>query len=285
MGRLTADIPKPFLIKKLHSLTGLFLVLFLCEHLLTNSQAALWLGDDGKGFVRMVNAIQDLPFLLVIEVLLLGVPFVVHGWWGIIYARRAHLNSRSSDGTQPALENYRENQAFSWQRITSWVLLLGVVLHVLHMRVFEYPSSIKTEEGRVYMVRVYDDPGIASLAKRLSVTLLPAEDAGPWKESIEKRPLKEGEVMAVANNFGTVELLVVRDAFKSPSLMLLYTVFVLAATFHAFNGLWTAAISWGVTLTRRSQILFRVATNGLMFIVAFLGLAAIWGTYWMNLKN
>ena len=51
MTAATAVIPRAFIWRRLHSLMGLWLVLFLGEHLLTNSQAALWLGDNGKGFV------------------------------------------------------------------------------------------------------------------------------------------------------------------------------------------------------------------------------------------
>ena len=83
----------------------------------------------------------------------------------------------------------------------------------------------------------------------------------------------------MAPSFGIAELLMVRDTFKSPLMILLYTGLVLAACFHGFNGLWTFMISWGITLTARSQRLMRTLATGLMVLVTFLGLAAIWGTY------
>ncbi|KIA76522.1 hypothetical protein DB43_AD00010, partial [Parachlamydia acanthamoebae] len=55
--------------------------------------------------------------------------------------------------------------------------------------------------------------------------------------------------------------------------------------YHGFNGLWTFMISWGVTLTALSQRYMRHLATALMVIVAFLGMAAIWGTYWINLKS
>ena len=91
--------------------------------------------------------------------------------------------------------------------------------------------------------------------------------------------------MTVANSFGLAELLIVRETFKMPIMLALYTIFVLSACFHAFNGLWTFMISWGVTLTALSQVIMRRIAYALMAIVAFLGLAAIWGTYWINLKQ
>jgi succinate dehydrogenase / fumarate reductase cytochrome b subunit len=44
-------------------------------------------------------------------------------------------------------------------------------------------------------------------------------------------------------------------------------------------------ISWGITLTERSQCIMRKIATGLMVIITFLGLAAIWGTYWINLRQ
>ena len=84
-------IPNAFIWRRAHSLTGLWLVLFLIEHLFINSQAALWIGDEGAGFVRAVNALRDLPYLHVIEIFLLGVPFVIHGVWGVQYLMTAKL--------------------------------------------------------------------------------------------------------------------------------------------------------------------------------------------------
>jgi succinate dehydrogenase / fumarate reductase cytochrome b subunit len=73
----------------------------------------------------------------------------------------------------------------------------------------------------------------------------------------------------------------VRDTFKSPLYTLLYTVFLLAAAFHAFNGFWTFLITWGIILSYRSQkTMVPVCMLGVLAL-AFLGLAAIWGSYWL----
>jgi succinate dehydrogenase / fumarate reductase cytochrome b subunit len=77
----------------------------------------------------------------------------------------------------------------------------------------------------------------------------------------------------------------VRETFKSPVMMVFYTIFVLAACFHAFNGLWTFMITWGVTLSDRSQKLMLVISTILMLIVTFLGLATIYLTYYVNLRH
>lgn len=300
-------IPNAFIWRRAHSLTGLWLVLFLIEHLFVNSQAALWIGDEGAGFVRAVNALRDLPYLHVIEIFLLGVPFVIHGVWGVRYLMTSKLNSFPTDGATPSLPHYPRNHAFTWQRITSWILLFGIVAHVIHMRFLEYPKSATINNQHVYMIKLTQDEGLPNLAKQLELTLynkqqiqvdklrqlLQSDESSHGGESqersrtqeLEKWKLKEGEVIAIAPSFGVAELLMVRDTFKNPVMIFLYTGLVLAACFHGFNGLWTFMISWGITLTARSQQLMRSLATVLMVLISFLGLAAIWASYWFNLRQ
>lgn len=263
-----SKIPMPFLIRRLHSLTGLFITLYLIEHLFVNSQAALFFGDDGKSFIHAVNGIQNIPYLKVIEILFLAVPILLHGYYGIFFARQAKFNSIPSDGSKPYLP-YAKNKAYSWQRITSWILLFGILLHVYHMRIHQYPE--KTQEGNAtsFLVEVDKDSGYNTLAPRLDVTFIE----------------KEGKTYAKAKSFGTAELLVLRESFKSPLIITLYTLFVLSACFHGFNGLWTFCLSWGIVITEKSQKLARRFCYGLMALVTFFGLVAIFGTYWINLKG
>lgn len=310
-------IPKAFIWRRAHSLTGLWLVLFLIEHLFTNSQAALFIGDDGSGFVSAVNTLKGLPYLPVIEISLIGIPLLIHGVWGIRYLFTGKYNNFPTDGSAPALGQYARNQAYAWQRWTSWILLIGILAHVIHMRFLEYPTSAQLGTEHFYMVRLENDSGLYTLSRRLGFELYdqahiqkvqqrlvsrppievkhdtPEEliaaqksrEEQAWLEALLKRPLNSNQIMAISPSFGTAELLMVRDTFKSPTMILLYTGLVLAACFHAFNGLWTFMITWGVTLTANSQRWMRRLAVGLMVLITFLGLAAIWGTYWFNLRH
>ena len=69
---------KYFFWRRMHSLTGGFLALFLFIHLFTNSQAVFFLGDDGKSFIHSVNEIKNLPYLPFIEIFLLATPILIH---------------------------------------------------------------------------------------------------------------------------------------------------------------------------------------------------------------
>jgi len=325
-------LPKAFIWRRLHSLTGMWLVLFLLEHLITNSQAALLLGESGKGFVRAVNFIHNLPYLTVIEVALLGVPIFIHLCWGIKYARTAKPNSMHSDGSKPHLK-YSRNRAYTWQRITSWILVVLLILHIVKFRFLEYPHSVNSGPEPTYFVKVTMDPGLYTVANRLGVTLYnePAiacmqsdlskdqkqrtldsaaetilkENSATYSaqdavilQSVQQRQekqafvkalsnvkLKGNQVVAAAPQFGTASLLTVRDTFKSPWWGALYTVFVVSACFHAFNGLWTSMLTWGWVIREAAQTKARKMAIALMVIITFLGLAAVWGTYFLNLKN
>lgn len=276
----TPLIPSEFIWKRLHSLAGLWFTLYLIFHLLTNSQAAFLIGEDGAGFIREVNWIHSLPYLPVLEVILLGVPILIHTAWGIRYALTSQANSYGYDGKRPYL-TYGRNRAFTWQRITAWILLIGLALHVIHMRFYEYPAITKKGKETYYAVPLDRDAGLDTLKERIDFQLVGPEQAPEFTH----KSLGKSEVLAVANNFGVATLLMVRDTFKSPWMIALYTLFVLTAAFHGLNGLWTFMITWGVTLTPRSQKLFLRFSQALMAVVAFLGLAAIWGTYWINLRN
>ena len=326
------SIPKAFIWRRVHSLMGLWIVLFLIEHLLTNSQAALWLGDNGKGFVDMVNAIHNLPYLEVIEITLIGVPFLIHGIWGVKYLLTGKFNSFRTDGSAPSLRLGR-SRAYTWQRITSWILLVGIILHVAKFRFIEYPEKVSFVDQTIYFVDITMDNGLYTLADRLGVALYDAAAVAKEREALNARKSEEilvemakgmkkeaahdystqkafvlgavqnyqahvtfvealekekvgpGHVIACAKEFGTASLLSVRDTFKSPIYIGLYTIFVIAACFHACNGFWTFLITWGWVLKMAAQRAWVMVSIVFMAALLFLGLIAVWGTYWMNLRT
>lgn len=335
------SIPAAFAFRRIHSLLGLWLVLFLLEHLLTNSQAALLLGESGRGFVSMVNFLHDLPYLQALEIFLIGTPIAFHAALGIKYIFTAKNNAKKTDGSSPSLPQYGRNKAYRWQRISSWILLFCIIGHVAKFRFIEYPISVSEGLSSEYFVRVNLDSGLYTVADRLHVKLYDMEAVDKqkssfaerkeekslvelasevrespsihfvegvepesyssqkeilltsaqkfsmkqkWMDALTARPVTKGQVIAVTKSFGVATMLSVRDTFKSPLYVLIYTVFVLAACFHAFNGLWTFVISWGLVFRQAAQKSMVTFCVTLMAIIAFLGLAAVWGTYWLNLK-
>ena len=264
---------------------GVWLVVFLTQHLLVNSQAGLLIGEDGKGFINGANLLTSLPYLPILEILILGFPFFIHGIWGLKYLFTAKYNSFGNTGHTPYLPQYSRNRAYTWQRITSWILLVGILLHVVQMRFIERPISTEQGLNSKYIVRVSDDVGLKTVAERLNVQIEKDSNKAIFKNVILNTPLSKDESYIVANDFGTAALFMLRNTFKSIWMCVVYTFLVIFASFHAFNGLWTAMISWGAIQNHRSQKVFLKFCNSLMIVVMLLGLAAVWLTYWVNLYN
>lgn len=317
------SLPKDFFWRKIHSLTGILLFVFLFEHLFTNAQAALI--EDGKGFVKMVDWIHDIPFLPFIEVFILGLCFSVHIILGIFYLKDAVHNVWKNRGQRPSLGHLVNNWAYTWQRVTAWILLFAIFIHVVDMRILRYPKSANLDGKESYMQVLKLDPGLYSLAGRLHVELYDAQkiaalkeelkepssheilwpqktfynpqeeknilekqqkaEYANWLHTLKSHQLQEGQVLALSQSFGKMNLLMVRDSFKEPLYLFAYSLFVLAAAFHACNGMWTACIVWGITLSKGSQAFSRKISNAFFLLFSFLGLAAIWGSYWLNLNH
>ena len=93
------------------------------------------------------------------------------------------------------------------------------------------------------------------------------------------------DILADCQDFGTATLLSVRDTFKSKVYAIVYSLFVIAAVFHGCNGFWTFLITWGLIFKQAAQKSMVGFSIFLMLLLGFLGLAAIWGSYFINLKT
>lgn len=305
MTHTSVSIPGSFIWRRIHSLAGLWLALFLTEHLLTNSQAALLIGNDAKGFVRMVNFLHNLPHLQVVELVLIGVPLLIHLAWGVGYLFTARPNSIPWLKRLPSLPQYSRNHGYTWMRITAVIMGVGIVLHVIQFRFLNYPAILNQRGETFYFTRLSMDDDLYTLSKRLDFELYTGEQIREKKqqlekskskesrkeerflqeqedaflEALQKKPLDSHQIVAVSSNFGTATLLVVRNVFKSPLQVFLYSIFVLSTSFHAGHGFWTFLVTWGVILKPVAQDKFYRVAFAVALFFALLGLFAIWGIY------
>ncbi len=328
MAIQSIKVPSEFLFRRLHSLMGFWFLLFLMEHLFTNSQMALFFTNGDLWFVKSVDFLQNLPYLNVIEIGLLGVPIAYHAIWGVMYMLKGRSNAFHSDGSTPHIKTGR-NKAYTMQRLSAWILLIGIVLHVVQMRIVSYPVKYQNQ----FYLPMQLDSGLYPLANRLGVELYSEgaivkekgkqaeidhkikliearvqergesqansgeydDEMGMITQSLQKnqflkdhlkglesKQLKQGQVMTVSKSFGNLELLSVRETFRNPLMCAFYTIFVLAAVFHGFNGLWTFLITWGLILSKKSQSQGVTVCIGLMFVLGLLGMLSIWGTYFLG---
>lgn len=128
-GTAVADSAVPlldkhhFLLRRLHSLCGIVPVgVFLINHLLANSTA--FLGEEH--FNHHIKLIQSLPWLPYIEFLFIFLPLAFHGLYGLLIAFQGRLNQ----GQYPYMDNWR----YTFQRITAYITIVFVVVHLLHFR-------------------------------------------------------------------------------------------------------------------------------------------------------
>lgn len=202
-----------FLLRRLHSLTGIVPIgVFLISHLTTNSslvwgkldsRAQLHAGDGGHPgvatFQHEVNFIHSIPFLLLIEITL-WVSLGFHSLYGLYIATtgRSNLNKYKLNG----------NARYALQRISGYVGILFIFYHVATLR-----------WGWTWLV-----PGGTAWRADFAASTMAAAIRGGAEFS--------GMGFAVA---------------------LFYLLGVTMLVFHFANGLWTAAITWGVTISRSAQ--------------------------------
>jgi succinate dehydrogenase / fumarate reductase cytochrome b subunit len=112
-----------FYLKRLHSLSGFFLLGFLWVHFFLNAYATL--GDSA--FNRAASFMQGLPHLSLVEILLLGVPIAFHGIYGLVIWYRGKGNL--------GRYGYFRNWMYFFQEISGIVLLVFLIIHVWGTRI------------------------------------------------------------------------------------------------------------------------------------------------------
>ncbi|MCM3716028.1 succinate dehydrogenase cytochrome b558 subunit [Halalkalibacter oceani] len=65
------------------------------------------------------------------------------------------------------------------------------------------------------------------------------------------------------------------DILSSPFMLIFYIIGVVSATFHFANGLWSFAVSWGITVTPRSQQITTYVTMAIFVLLTVVGIRAI----------
>ncbi|MED4162155.1 succinate dehydrogenase cytochrome b558 subunit [Halalkalibacterium halodurans] len=65
------------------------------------------------------------------------------------------------------------------------------------------------------------------------------------------------------------------DILSNPFMLVFYILGVVSATFHFANGLWSFFVSWGITVSPRSQQIMTYVTVAIFFALTFVGIRAI----------
>lgn len=110
-----------FMLRRLNSLLGLFPVgAFFFVHMFFNSRA----GQGPAQYQWVPDTLDQVPFLIVIELMLILLPILAHGMLGLWIATRANYHLPSATRT------WYGNVAFRLQRWTGYALFVLIVIHV-----------------------------------------------------------------------------------------------------------------------------------------------------------
>jgi succinate dehydrogenase / fumarate reductase cytochrome b subunit len=108
-----------FILRRLHSLSGIVPVgAFVAEHFYTNAYAIM--GEEL--FTEKVVALNQLPYLYLIEIFLIGLPIAFHAALGIAIS----FEGRVSVGSY----RYARNWLYFLQRATGMFLVVFIGVHV-----------------------------------------------------------------------------------------------------------------------------------------------------------
>ena len=117
-----------FLIRRLHSLTGLVFGGYLLVHLLVNATLAEGARHDGQPtvFQLQVDKIHSLPFLAVVETVFIYLPILFHTAYGIWIT----LTGKPNATNYP----YGKNWMYVLQRVSAIILVFFMLFHILGMK-------------------------------------------------------------------------------------------------------------------------------------------------------
>lgn len=115
-----------FLIRRLHSLSGLVPVgAFLCVHLITNA-SVLAPGEPGAEFQKAVERIHALgPLLIPVEIVAIFLPLLFHALLGFLIVFTAQLNTQQY--------RYGSNLRYTLQRATGMIAFIFIMYHLYQM--------------------------------------------------------------------------------------------------------------------------------------------------------
>ena len=175
-------ISPSFILKRLHSLSGVFPIgFFLLEHMFSNS----FILFGPEAYNRQIEFLRSMPFVVFLEITFIGLPILYHAGYGIFVT----LSGRSNLSSYP----YTQNFLYTLQRITGIIALVYIGVHAYHTRIV----------NAMYGTEV----SFARMQELVSV---------PW-------------------------------------MFWFYVLGLAAVCFHFANGIWGFCVSWGITVSTKSQ--------------------------------
>ncbi len=211
-----------FLLRRLHSLTGIVFGGYLVVHLIVNATIA----QMGAVYQVQVQKIHDLPFLWAFEWGLIYLPILYHTIYGIWITLTG----------QPNVHQYRytKNVFYTLQRTSAIVIVLFMIVHVFSLKYGWFGSTLTFDHRNA----------LGTVGRHMQASFVL-----PW---------------------------------------IVYPLGILASCYHLANGMWTAAITWGITISAGAQRRWGYVCAGLFLftlVCGFVALVSAAGIDWEKLLN
>jgi succinate dehydrogenase / fumarate reductase cytochrome b subunit len=129
-----------FVLRRLHSLSGILPVgAFVLEHFYTNSYSV----KGAEMFNEKVAALNDLPYLYLLEIGLIGIPILFHAVLGVVITFEGSTNLRA----HPTARNW----FYVLQRASGMFLVVFIAVHVTLTRFSGTPPDRLFEHMASYL--------------------------------------------------------------------------------------------------------------------------------------
>lgn len=141
---------RSFIIRRLHSWAGIVpLAFFMVEHFFTNSFAL----RGPEAYDAAINFLHQIPYLLVVEIILIMLPIAVHGGYGlwIVFSGSYNLRRYPRGG----------NWMYFLQRLTGIIMFIFILYHFYTLRLADLLFG--TEVSFVTLSQQMQNPWIAAL--------------------------------------------------------------------------------------------------------------------------
>ncbi len=145
-------VDRHFALRKLHSLLGVVPIgAFLAFHLFENSLAHAWHGLSAAEWTEeVVHKIDGMPYIELAEILLIALPILFHGIYGLIIWLEGRAN--------PLRYGYFRNWMYVVQRVAGAIALVFVLTHVWQTRVQVLLGHVTKDELYARMAAVFSSP-------------------------------------------------------------------------------------------------------------------------------
>ena len=125
-----------FLLRRLHSLTGIVFGGYLVVHLLVNATIA----QGGTVYQTQVDKIHSLPFLPVIEWTFIYLPILFHTVYGVWITLTGQPNVRNYP--------YARNWGYVAQRVSAILIVVFMLFHVLSLKYGLFGLNLRFDHTR-----------------------------------------------------------------------------------------------------------------------------------------